>query len=116
MLPRARPFFPVALLKFRSNLSQLYILRPLHFSYATFSNIFLITGPRSGSTIASHFLSICRSLRYPIGGEPGRSPISQRVRRPLFTLILLLSFSSFAWLQRIIRRNFSFGEFLNCWP
>ncbi len=31
-------------------------------------------------------------------------------------IILLLSFSSFAWEQRIMRRNFSLGAFLNIWP
>jgi len=35
------------------------------------------------------------------------------VRKPLFTLITRLSFSSLACEQRIINRNFSFGEFIN---
>lgn len=43
MLPKLKFFLLSVVLKFRSNFSQLYIFFPLHFSYETFSNIFLIT-------------------------------------------------------------------------
>src|SRR3989344_7103449 len=113
MLLRESGLLLVALLKFRSNLSQLYIFRPLQFSYATFSNIFLITGARSVSTITYPFLSILFSFRYPVGAGAGQSPISHLILRPRLTFTLLLSLSNLAWLHRIIKRNFSLGLFVN---
>jgi len=40
---------------------------------------------------------------------PGRIPSSHFLLIPLQTFLARLSFSSFAWLQRIIKRNFSLG-------
>lgn len=72
-------------------------------------------GARTGSITAWHFFSASFSLKYPVGATPGRNPISHRVRKPRFTFTPRLSFSSFAWLPNIIRRNFSFGLFRKLW-
>ncbi len=62
------------------------------------------------------FLMKLLSLRYPSGALWGICPVCALVLSHLTTFILLLSFSSFAWEQRIMRRNFSFGAFLKVWP
>src|SRR3989344_5861278 len=108
--------FPCFVLNRISSASHLNSFRPDHPSYATFSNICLITSARCSSRTTSHFLFLSEWLRYPVGGTDGQSPISHLARSPRFTLTILLSFSSFACDPRIIRRNFSFGLFVNFCP
>ena len=52
---------------------------------------------------------------YPTGARHGRIPVWHLLRNPRFTFTPRLSFSSFAWEHKIIRRNFSFGLLLNDW-
>src|SRR3990172_13286281 len=110
-------FFPFLVLKSVSPFSHRRSFLPLHCSCATFSNIFLIIGARLGSrnTFLSP-LSAYLSWMYPRGGGPGRHPCSHLARNPLFTLMPLLSFSSFACEHRIISKNFSFGLLVNLCP
>ena len=85
--------------------------RPLKPSVAIHSNICLTRGALS-AFISTWLFSWCvfhRMTSYHIGTIHGRIPSSHFLLSPLRTFLARLSFSSFAWLQSIIKRNFSFG-------